>query len=98
MITTIVVIIHSLGLNRKRRIVVAADGVLSGIRVLDLSEQVPGPYATRLLAGLGADVIKVERPGSGDPLRARPVMFEAENRGKRGLCLDLKSAGGRDAL
>jgi CoA:oxalate CoA-transferase len=72
--------------------------VLSGIRVLDLSEQVPGPYATRLLAGLGADVIKVERPGSGDPLRARPVMFEAENRGKRDLCLDLKAAGGRDAL
>jgi CoA:oxalate CoA-transferase len=72
--------------------------VLSGIRVLDLTEQVPGPYATRLLAGLGADVVKVERPGSGDPLRARPVMFEAENRGKRDLCLDLKSAGGRDAL
>jgi CoA:oxalate CoA-transferase len=72
--------------------------VLSGIRVLDLSEQVPGPYATRLLAGLGADVVKVERPGSGDPLRARPFMFEAENRGKRDLCLDLKSAGGREAL
>jgi crotonobetainyl-CoA:carnitine CoA-transferase CaiB-like acyl-CoA transferase len=72
--------------------------VLSGIRVVDLSEQVPGPYATRLLAGLGADVVKVERPGSGDPLRARPFMFEAENRGKRDLCLDLKSAGGREAL
>jgi CoA:oxalate CoA-transferase len=72
--------------------------VLSGIRVIDLSEQVPGPYATRLLAGLGADVIKVERPQSGDPLRARPAMFEAENRGKRDLCIDLKSAGGRDAL
>jgi crotonobetainyl-CoA:carnitine CoA-transferase CaiB-like acyl-CoA transferase len=72
--------------------------VLSGVRVLDLCEQVPGPYSSRLLAGLGADVIKVERPGAGDPLRARPFMFEAENRGKRDLCLDLKSAAGRSAL
>ena len=72
--------------------------VLSGIRVVDLSEQVPGPYATRLLAGLGADVVKVERPGSGDPLRDRPFMFESQNRGKRDLCLDLKSSGGREAL
>ena len=76
----------------------AADGVLGGIKVVDLSEQVPGPYATRLLAGLGADVIKVERPGSGDRLRFRPAMFEAENRGKRDLCIDLKSADGRAAL
>src|SRR5712671_6230988 len=98
MITTIVFIIHSLDLNRKRRIVVAADGVLGGIKVVDLSEQVPGPYATRLLAGLGADVIKVERPDAGDRLRHRPVMFAAENRGKRDLSIDLKSADGRDAL
>src|SRR5712671_5075524 len=98
MITTIVVIIHSLDLNRKRRIVVAADGVLGGIKVVDLSEQVPGPYATRLLAGLGADVIKVERPDAGDRLRHRPVMFAAENRGKRDLSVDLKSADGRGAL
>ena len=76
----------------------AADGVLGGIKVVDLSEQVPGPYATRLLAGLGADVIKVERPDSGDRLRHRPAMFEAENRGKRDLSVDLKSADGRAAL
>ena len=76
----------------------AADGVLGGIKVVDLSEQVPGPYATRLLAGLGADVVKVERPGSGDPLRDRPFMFESQNRGKRDLCLDLKSPDGREAL
>ena len=76
----------------------AADGVLGGIRVVDLSEQVPGPYATRLLAGLGADVIKVERPDSGDRLRHRPAMFEAENRGKRDLSVDLKSPAGRAAL
>jgi len=71
--------------------------VLSGVRVLDLSEQVPGPYATRLLTGLGATVVKVERPG-GDVLRHRPVMFAAENRGKRGLSIDLKSDAGRQAL
>ena len=76
----------------------AADGVLGGIKVVDLSEQVPGPYATRLLAGLGADVVKVERPGSGDRLRHRPAMFEAENRGKRDLSVDLKSPAGRAAL
>jgi crotonobetainyl-CoA:carnitine CoA-transferase CaiB-like acyl-CoA transferase len=76
----------------------AADGVLGGIKVVDLSEQVPGPYATRLLAGLGADVIKVERPDSGDRLRHRPAMFEAENRGKRDLSVDLKSPEGRAAL
>jgi CoA:oxalate CoA-transferase len=76
----------------------AADGVLCGIKVVDLSEQVPGPYATRLLAGLGADVIKVERPDTGDRLRQRPVMFAAENRGKRDLSIDLKSADGRNAL
>jgi CoA:oxalate CoA-transferase len=76
----------------------AADGVLGGIKVVDLSEQVPGPYATRLLAGLGADVVKVERPDAGDRLRHRPAMFDAENRGKRDLSVDLKSPAGRDAL
>jgi CoA:oxalate CoA-transferase len=76
----------------------ATDGVLGSVKVVDLSEQVPGPYATRLLAGLGADVIKVERPDAGDRLRQRPVMFAAENRGKRDLSVDLKSAEGRDAL
>src|SRR5579859_1705065 len=98
MITTVVVIILSLTTGRKRRIVMASDGVLGSIKVVDLSEQVPGPYATRLLAGLGADVIKVERPDAGDRLRQRPVMFAAENRGKRDLSIDLKSAEGRGAL
>ncbi len=75
-----------------------AEPVLGGVRVLDLSEQVPGPYATRLLAGLGADVVKVERPDAGDRLRARPFMFDAENRGKRDLSIDLKAPAGRAAL
>jgi CoA:oxalate CoA-transferase len=75
-----------------------AEPVLGGVRILDLSEQVPGPYATRLLAGLGADVVKLERPDAGDRLRARPVMFDAENRGKRDLSIDLKAPAGRAAL
>src|SRR5688572_20703803 len=45
---------------------------LDGLVVVDLSEGVAGGYSTRLLAGLGAEVIKVERPGSGDPIRAVP--------------------------
>lgn len=69
--------------------------LLEGIRVLDLSQYIPGPYATRLLADLGADVIKIEQPG-GDPLRtlAGPARIAPEylamNGGKRVCELDLK--------
>ncbi|HEY1688852.1 MAG TPA: CoA transferase [Solirubrobacteraceae bacterium] len=73
-------------------------GSLDGIRVLDLSQQLPGPYATLLLASLGAEVIKVEPP-SGDI--AREVdhrMFEIVNAGKRSVVLDLKQARSRDLL
>jgi CoA:oxalate CoA-transferase len=75
----------------------STSGVLAGTTVLDLSEQVPGPNATRLLGALGATVIKVERP-TGDPLRDRPAMFASQNRGKRDLCIDLKTPSGRDTL
>ena len=68
----------------------AQPGLLEGVTVLDFSEQVPGPNATRVLSGLGADVIKIERP-DGDRLRHRPAMFEAENRGKRSVAVDLKT-------
>ena len=47
-------------------------GPLSGVVVLSLAEQYPGPYATLLLADMGADVILVERPGEGDPARRYP--------------------------
>jgi crotonobetainyl-CoA:carnitine CoA-transferase CaiB-like acyl-CoA transferase len=79
--------------------------VLAGTRVLDLTSSLAGPYCTQLLAALGADVIKVERPGAGDEARdwgppfheGSSVMFFAANAGKRSLALDLKSAAGRDA-
>jgi alpha-methylacyl-CoA racemase len=76
---------------------------LTGVRVLDLSRLLPGPFATMILAGLGAEIVKVEDLDGGDYLRWMPplegdtsVMFTALNRGKRSLRLDLKSARGRD--
>jgi crotonobetainyl-CoA:carnitine CoA-transferase CaiB-like acyl-CoA transferase len=74
------------------------DRPLDGLRVLSLAEQYPGPYATLLLADLGADVILVERPGSGDPSRQFGPFFSSLNRGKRSIALDLKQAAGRRLL
>jgi crotonobetainyl-CoA:carnitine CoA-transferase CaiB-like acyl-CoA transferase len=65
---------------------------LAGLRVLSLAEQLPGPYATLLLADLGADVILVERPGTGDPSRRFPGLFDSMNRNKRSVVLNLKDA------
>ena len=63
---------------------------LSHLRVLDLSRLQPGAFCTGMLADLGADVLRVEQPGSGDPLRGIPGAPEAYNRGKRSMTLDLK--------
>lgn len=78
---------------------------LQGIRVLDLSRLLPGPFLTMILADMGADVIKVEDPNLGDYMRAFPPAkggvggrYLAVNRGKRSMVLDLKQAAGRDAL
>ena len=68
---------------------------LAGVRILSLAEQFPGPYATLLLADLGADVILIERPGVGDPSRRFPGLFASFNRNKRSVALDLKSEVGR---
>lgn len=73
-------------------------GPLAGLRVLSLAEQYPGPYATLLLADLGADVVLVERPGDGDPSRQFAPFFESLARGKRSVALDLKDQEGVDAL
>ena len=80
-------------------------GPLAGVRVLDLTSVLMGPYATQIFADLGADVIKVEDP-RGDttrylppgPAEGRGAMFVNLNRGKRSLALDLKQAAARDAL
>jgi crotonobetainyl-CoA:carnitine CoA-transferase CaiB-like acyl-CoA transferase len=66
---------------------------LDGLRVLDLTRLLPGPFCTMLLGDLGADVIKVEEPTGGDPARSSPL-FGQVNRNKRSLTLDLKSAEG----
>jgi crotonobetainyl-CoA:carnitine CoA-transferase CaiB-like acyl-CoA transferase len=76
----------------------SARGPLSGYVVLSLAEQYPGPYATLLMADMGADVILVERPAGGDPSRQFPAFYEALNRNKRSVALDLKSPDGREAL
>ncbi|HTS53752.1 MAG TPA: CaiB/BaiF CoA-transferase family protein, partial [Burkholderiales bacterium] len=71
---------------------------LSGVRVLDFSTLLPGPMATLLLAEAGADVIKIERPDSGEELRGyqprfadTSVSFAMLNRGKRSIAIDLKA-------
>jgi len=65
---------------------------LTGIRVLDLTRLLPGAYATRLLADLGAEVIKIEDPSGGDTMRALGSgYFDAVNRGKKSVALNLKS-------
>ena len=69
--------------------------MLAGVRVLDFTALLPGPFATVILADLGADVIKVEPP-SGDFARQMPVeMFRVANRNKRSLVLDLKKEESR---
>src|SRR5213083_17842 len=77
---------------------------LSGIRILDLSRLLPGAYASQMLADFGADVIKVEEPGSGDDGRFMPpqlaggmsLYFVAINRNKRSMTLNLKATEGRE--
>lgn len=79
-------------------------GKLSGIRIVDLTQFLPGPMMTMMMADQGADVWKVE-PAGGDPARAQApfeqgqsVWFRNLNRGKRSIVLDLKSADGKDRL
>ncbi|MET8181534.1 CoA transferase [Streptomyces sp. NPDC005336] len=76
-----------------------------GVRVIDLSENIAGPLACMTLADMGADVIKVERPGAGEATRSLPpywdgesTVFLAYNRNKRSVVLDLTTDQGREAL
>ena len=58
------------------------DRPLTGIRIIALEQYMAGPYCTMLLADAGAEVIKIERPGSGDPRRSIPPFAEKMERGK----------------
>ena len=88
-------------------------GALTGLKVLDLSRVLAGPWSSQLLADLGADVIKIERPGQGDDTRswgppfmpdaagnatAESAYFMSTNRGKRSVCVDIKSPEGQAQL
>ena len=71
---------------------------LAGVKVVDFSMFVPGPFASAILADLGAEVTKVESP-KGDPGRGYvPVQFETENRNKRSIALDLKSSSSKEIV
>jgi crotonobetainyl-CoA:carnitine CoA-transferase CaiB-like acyl-CoA transferase len=78
---------------------------LKGIKVIDYSHFLAGPFMSRTLAAFGADVIKVERPREGDAGRQSPTIaggvsgyFLQQNMGKRGLCLDLRQPAARDLM
>ncbi len=83
-----------------------SEGALQGIRVLDFSRFMQGPHCSQMLGDMGAEVIKVERVGSGDENRAFPfnrirgvnAFFLALNRNKRSLTLDLKHPRGKEIL
>lgn len=69
-----------------------ANPLLSGLRILDLSRLLPGPFCTLQLAQLGAEVIKIEEPEGGDYARAlSPALFNIVNRGKKSVTLDLRT-------
>ena len=80
-------------------------GPLKGIKVLELGTLIAGPFASRLLAEFGADVVKVEAPDGGDPIRKWRVLHEGNSlwwavqaRNKKSLTLNLKSPEGLDVL
>jgi crotonobetainyl-CoA:carnitine CoA-transferase CaiB-like acyl-CoA transferase len=83
----------------------ATTGPLEGLRVLDISTVVAGPFASTLLADLGAEVLKVEMPGTGDALRRLaphkdgiPLWWKVTNRNKKGITLDLRKPDGKALL
>ena len=80
-----------------------APGALDGLKVVEMGQLIAGPFAGKTLGEFGADVIKIEPPGSGDPLRnwrliqdGTSVWWQVQSRNKRSIALDLRSAEGQD--
>ena len=78
-------------------------GPLGNIRVLELGQLIAGPFCGQLLGDLGADIIKVEPPGTGDPMRGwgrgdKKLWWEVIGRNKRSVTADLRVAGGQDLV
>ena len=78
------------------------EPLLEGIRVLDFTRVLAGPYASMILADLGAEVIKIELPGNGDEARGygpfqngESAYFTSVNRGKKSVTMDLRTPGGQ---
>jgi formyl-CoA transferase len=83
----------------------ATAGPLAGLRVLELGQLIAGPFAGKTLSDLGADTIKIEPPGSGDPLRkwrllrdGTSVWWEVQSRNKRSAAIDLRAAEGQEIV
>ena len=79
------------------------DGILAGTRVLDVTRVLAGPFASMILGDLGAEVLKVELPGSGDETRGfgpfldgESAYFNSVNRGKKSLTIDLRKPQGQE--
>jgi len=82
-----------------------AAQILAGIRVLELGQLIAGPFAAKTLADFGAQVVKIEPPGQGDPLRkwrmlheGTSVWWEAQSRSKQSVCVDLRQPEGQDIV
>ena len=80
-----------------------APGALHGLRVIEMGQLIAGPFAGKTLGEFGADVVKIEAPGGGDPLRnwrlikdGTSVWWQVQSRNKRSIALDLRSKEGQD--
>src|ERR1700709_2187096 len=94
-----------LGSNSKNHEVLTMTAPLSGIRVIEIGTLIAAPFAARMLAEFGAEVIKIEAPDNGDPLRKWRKLHEGtslwwylQSRNKKSVCVNLKSPDGIDIV
>src|SRR3954451_22548325 len=83
----------------------ASAGPLAGLKVLEMGQLIAGPFAGKTLADFGADVVKIEPPGAGDPLRnwrllknGTSVWWQVQSRNKRSVALDLRNAEAQEIV